>query len=164
METELITSQLTARFKSKIHYTDTCWIWTASRSTTGYGQLFVCRIDSRRNIVQRAHRISWLIHKGSIPSHQQVLHKCDVRLCVNPDHLYLGTQQDNVNDMMSKCRNSYWRRQGEQHPRAKLTDNQVRCVKHRLHIGIDRRTLAQEFNVSLSSIGMIANGHTWRHI
>ena len=169
METELLTSQLTApkfirRFESKVRKTDTCWIWLASRATTGYGQMFVAMKGKRSNIVHKSHRIAWQIYVGPIPNGLQVLHNCDNRLCVKPDHLYLGTQQDNVNDMMKRGRNGYCRREGQQHPMAKLTDNQVGCIKHRLTIGISPKDLAKEFSVARSTIAEISRGATWRHI
>lgn len=78
-----------------------CWIWGMSVRTGrrgGYGQIKV-----GKKMVS-AHRISYLIHKGEIPKDLQVLHSCDVRSCVNPDHLFLGTQQENMDDMINKGR------------------------------------------------------------
>jgi len=75
-----------------------CWLWNAVLTGTGYGNFMVNRS------VYTAHRASFLIHKGPIPDGMQVCHKCDVRCCVNPDHLFLGTSQDNAIDKCNKGR------------------------------------------------------------
>jgi hypothetical protein len=75
-----------------------CWLWMAS-TKNGYGQLYAQGKSS-----QYAHRVSWKEHKGQIPKGLQVLHKCDVRRCINPEHLFLGTQADNIHDMVKKGR------------------------------------------------------------
>ena len=75
-----------------------CWLWTGPIGTRGYGQLDVaCKTHA-------AHRLSWLVYRGEIPAEMHVLHKCDNRLCINPDHLFLGDQNTNMKDMKSKGR------------------------------------------------------------
>ena len=87
------------RFWPKVRKTDECWEWIAgTRGKTGYGSF---KIDGE---VIDTHRVSWMIHFGPIPEDKFVLHKCDNRKCVRPDHLFLGTQLDNVRDMISKGR------------------------------------------------------------
>jgi hypothetical protein len=76
-----------------------CWIWTGCLTTGGYGH---GKINGRQ---EGAHRISWMAYNGHIGDGLHVLHKCDVPACVNPDHLFLGTAKDNVNDMILKGRN-----------------------------------------------------------
>ncbi len=91
---------LTERFEQKyIPVTETgCWLWIASYSTKGYGRIgFLGRSE-------KAHRISWMIAYGPVPEDKHVLHKCDTRCCVNPDHLFLGTNLDNIKDRDSKGR------------------------------------------------------------
>ncbi len=73
-----------------------CWLWTGSGNQRGYGLFFV----NRKCI--STHRASWVIHNGEIPKKMHVLHKCDVPACVNPQHLFIGTHQDNMRDMMEK--------------------------------------------------------------
>lgn len=90
------------RVKTKIRTysldTGSCWEWQKSKNPCGYGQL------KYRGILERAHRISWIVFKGSIPEGMSVLHTCDNPGCVNPNHLWLGTQGDNMKDMHNKGR------------------------------------------------------------
>jgi hypothetical protein len=106
-----IASSDTARFYKKVDKTSDCWLWTAStRGKTGYGAF---KIQGK---VVDAHRLSYQIHKGQIADGMLVCHTCDNRLCVNPDHLWLGTYQDNWIDALQKGR-------------AKAPDNKHR-IKH----------------------------------
>jgi transcriptional regulator with XRE-family HTH domain len=87
------------RFWPKVQKTETCWLWMGGKTLGGYG---VFRYNDRQ---EGAHRVSWqMAHKEPIPERLQVLHSCDVRLCVNPDHLWLGTQSDNIQDCLAKGR------------------------------------------------------------
>lgn len=95
---------LSERFWSKVCQSDACWEWTRSTNHAGYGQI------SGQGTVLLAHRLSWELHFGKIPSGQCVLHKCDNRLCVRPDHLFLGTRPENTQDMMSKGRLNPWQK------------------------------------------------------
>lgn len=94
-----------ARFWSKVNKTDSCWLWTGSRTGRRrmHGQFHLAKIDGRpRNIYP--HRFSWMLAYGSIPNTLQVLHRCDVGICVRPEHLFLGTQDDNLKDAARKGR------------------------------------------------------------
>jgi hypothetical protein len=92
--------EVEARFWAKVQKTDSCWLWTGCKSR-GYG-----RFRSRGNKVtsQRTHRVSWEIAHGPIPDGLKVLHRCDTPACVRPDHLFLGTQKENVWDSIQKGR------------------------------------------------------------
>lgn len=95
---------LIVRFFDKVNKTNNCWEWSGTNNYR-YGLLRTC------GKMVRAHRISWEIHFGTIPAGLHVLHKCDNTLCVNPDHLFLGTHFDNMQDMAKKGRwKNKWKR------------------------------------------------------
>ncbi len=122
-----------------------CWLWTGSLTTVGYGQFFQ---NGKRT---HAHRVSWEQTNGPIPDGLFVLHKCDVRSCVNPKHLFLGTHADNMADAVSKKR----MRHGENHPKTTLTDTQVREIRVSTEAG---RRLAARLGVSHSTVWGIRSG------
>lgn len=90
-----------ARFWARVEKTDTCWIWHGKKSGGfGYGGFMF------HGKTYAAHRYSWTMHYGFVPADKNVLHKCDVPACVNPDHLYLGTQSSNMKDVWTRRRRS----------------------------------------------------------
>ncbi len=130
-----------------------CWNWTGTCDQNGYGQFWPYH--------QKAigtHRFSWLLHYGDIPDQLWVLHTCDNRKCINPQHLWLGTRQDNMKDMVIKNRQI----KCEKHPRAKLTVSQVERILE-LKGKFSHRELAGMFNVSHTSIGKIHRSQSWRN-
>jgi hypothetical protein len=103
MPTKIIiapTARLAERFWGKVERTDTCWLWRGTRTPNGYGQL---RVGPPWRYAL-AHRVAYVLHHGPLPPGQVVAHTCDVRHCVNPAHLWLGTQADNLQDMARKGR------------------------------------------------------------
>ena len=118
---------------------DECWYWTGSVKGKGYGQFWY---EGRST---RAHRVAWLLTHGKIPKGKHVLHTCDNRQCVNPAHLYLGTNKDNCRDKALRG----W------HGSQKLTDDQVREVRQTKRYA---RGLAQKLGVSSKTISVIRNG------
>ena len=98
-----------------------CWVWVGCKAGDGYGGF---ELDSH---LVGSHRVSWMITNGEIPKNLHVLHKCDNKLCVNPSHLFLGTHQDNMRDMVSKKRQAFTR--GEKSGNAKLTEYDVRLIR-----------------------------------
>ena len=109
------------------------------------------------------HRYAWTQANGPIPPGMWVLHRCDVRRCVNPEHLFLGTAQDNSRDMVAKGRKVTNR--GESHKLAKLTDGEVREI--RLKYNGDRgdiTRLARAFGVSRTAIERVVKGMGWKHV
>jgi hypothetical protein len=138
-----------------------CWLWMRSVVTNGcqngdgYGFL---RIMSRP---ARAHRLAWEIYRGSIPAGLSVLHRCDMRCCVNPDHLFLGTVKDNSDDMIAKKRERHPGQPGESNARAKLRASQVAEIRQRRQAGENWKVLAKEYGVSHKTIWKVAAGLTW---
>ena len=129
-----------------------CWLWQGSRHRQGYGNLSYKRVPSL------AHRVSWMIYKGEIPEGIKVCHKCDVTRCVNPEHLFLGTQKDNVIDAAIKGK--FNGRKFNKGP-LKLNGNQVMEIRQ-LHIeGKTRKELEIKFNVSPTCIAKILTGRSW---
>lgn len=112
------------RFLTKVEKTSECWLWTASQTGVGYGQIWVNEAGWRR---MDAHRFAYQHYKGNIPKGQVVMHSCDNKLCVNPDHLSLGTQKDNLRDMYAKGRNrskeTYKQQSGENHWTRRVSTN-----------------------------------------
>jgi hypothetical protein len=135
-----------------------CWLWKKPPSYWGYGQ---ARWNKKS---YRAHRLSWEINFGPIPHSLLVCHKCDNRMCCNPSHLFVGTQADNIADMVKKGRNSYKTRIGEEHKNAKLNDQKVREIKKLLAAGFSLRKIAKLYNVSGSVIFDIKRKKKWRHV
>lgn len=133
-----------------VEKSDGCWVWTGSLANWGYGQI---KVDGRP---ERTHRLSWTIHFGPIPDGLDVLHTCDNPPCVRPDHLFLGTDGDNAQDMASKGRQRYaWPLASH---RAKLTVEQVMEIRDRYRAGgISTRQLAREYNVHYTSIIRLLN-------
>lgn len=133
-----------------------CWIWTGALDGGGYG-LVNSRCDSR------AHRWAWRLFNGAIPAGVKVLHRCDVRCCVNPEHLFLGTQADNVADMVSKGRARYHTGHfGEAHPLSKLTWPKVREIRCLARDGMAQAEIARRFGMSPMAISRIVRNISWR--
>ena len=126
-----------------------CWNWVGHTNRGGYGQMRV------RGKTYSAHRLSFMLNRGPIPDGVCVLHRCDVPACVNPDHLFLGTDLDNKNDMIAKGRNPI----GPKHGRARLTPEQVAEIRTKRSAGSGLRSLAKEFGVSQTAIFNVVKKH-----
>jgi hypothetical protein len=112
---------------------------------------------------QPAHRVSWTLHNGAIPNGLHVLHHCDNPQCVNPAHLWLGTNADNMRDMIRKGRGNV--AGGEDHGSAKLTEKQVIEIRERYAAGnITQHELGNEYGISKQTIGEIIRREIWKHI
>ena len=146
------------RFMEKVSKQDNgCWLWTASKLKSGYGMF---GMDSNRPTL--AHRASWIVFCGDIPEGMNVCHKCDNPSCVNPEHLFLGTQYDNLHDMINKGRFVHKAHYGTENGRAKLDEIKVAEIRRQL---LTKQStpieLAEKYLVSASAIRRIANGKSW---
>ena len=160
------------RFMAYVQKTTTCWVWTGHLTKSGYG-CFRWKTSGRR-----AHRVAYQLFKGQVPTGKVVMHNCDNRPCVNPEHLSLGTHLDNMRDMVSKGRSCSGDRtnarmhpelrQGERNGRAKLSETDVRTIRR----SYERYTnggngivpLASKFGVSPSTIARIIKKEIWSKI
>lgn len=142
-----------SRFWSKVNKTDTCWLWTGY-PLNRYGQFTV------DNKTVKAHRFSYITFKGPIPKNVNVCHTCDTALCVNPEHLFLGTQSDNVKDMHKKGRAN--KALGSKAGRSRLTADQV--LEIRAMAGQTNYRIAALYGVTPNAIRFIKLRLSWRHI
>lgn len=181
---------LAARFWARVQKSEECWLWKGSLGSGGYGQLFTHNDAHGHSRMEGAHRISWQLHYGAIPDGLFICHHCDVRACVRPEHLFLGTQKDNVRDMVDKGRNP----SGDQHPHhlhpervrrgashgmvlhpeavprgernanAKLTADDVRAIRARMSGGETHAVIARDFRVHPQYLHLIAKRKRWAHV
>lgn len=140
-----------------------CWLWIgAVNKKTDYGQFAMKRMpEDTRMESTPAHRASWMIFRGPIPSGLEVCHSCDIPSCVNPGHLWLGTHAQNMADCAHKKRIVCNPLRGSQAANAKLTDEQVREIKTKQ---LSRCAYATKFNVAPTYINNIQSGRVWSHI
>ena len=133
-----------------------CWEWQKATTANGYGHLWC------NGKLEYAHRISAMLYLNfNISSKMCVLHKCDNKPCINPKHLFIGTNQDNVTDKMKKGRGTI----GEKHGLARLTEIQIRQIKKEYVPRIKTaRALAKKYKVSQKHIYQIVHNKRWRHI
>lgn len=133
-----------------------CWLWMGAKHPDGYGQ--ICKDGQSVH----AHRIAWELTYGEIPKGMSVLHRCDQPSCVNPTHLFLGNQIDNIKDMCSKKRDKHPR--GENHVGAKLTIIQVSEIRGALRNNYKGLVpqLAMKYGVSIGAIRGIKSNRTWK--
>jgi hypothetical protein len=164
---EPLVGSLEERFNKsyKINKETGCWDWTRSLFKQGYAKIETNEKEKR--VCLRAHRLSYSIYKGDIPKGMLVCHSCDNVKCVNPEHLWLGSHLDNINDCINKKRratNYKWKIFGESHHGSKLTNIQVKDIKIRLNGGEMGKDLSKEFNVCKQTISLIKNNKRWKHI
>lgn len=156
----MISEKRINQFWSRVQKSPDCWEWTGGRQNKGYGTLSV------NNRAMLAHRFSWVIHYGDIPPRLGVLHRCDNPGCVRPDHLFLGTQKENMQDARRKGR--FVPRgslPGEGCPTAKLTDEKVIAIRNlRRTSGIGYKKIGRMFGVAWCTIYDVVQRKTWKHL
>ena len=155
-----------ARFWSKVDKSaDGCWLWTAGKQKSGHGFFF-----PKHGKIVRAHRYAWEITNGAIPDGLEVCHNCpggDNPSCVNPAHLWLGTQADNMRDMTEKGRRAkrnpvdQW---GEKNHQAKLTEGIVRQIKTMAANGARQAEIMRATGVNRKNVWSVVHGETWKHV
>jgi hypothetical protein len=147
------------RFESKVRRDRKagCWLWRGSKRGGGYGQFSI------KGKLHAAHRVAFELYNGPIPDGLCVCHKCDVRECVNPDHLFLGTQADNVRDRDEKGRTSKGKKHAlaKRHALAKLTEAAVRDIRTKRMTQVE---FAKLYGVSPVTICLAQRGETWAHV
>lgn len=131
---------------------DGCWIWSGCKNQHGYGLI------SFNNRQLSAHRLSYQLFIGEIPKGMYILHKCDNPSCVNPNHLFLGTQKDNMQDMVNKGRSGVGQKRGC----PKLTWDQVRTIRGESKTGKLYKIIAEEYGVDPSLISQIMLNKIWK--
>ena len=146
------------RFWRRVEKTKTCWLWVGGKSSNGYGLI---QMGGKGSKHVPTHRYSYLLHKGEIPHGMVVMHSCDVRSCVNPDHLSVGTQKDNVADMDRKGRCDRVRKTGVLNGKSKLNEKLVKMIRKSKKTNAE---LARELELSPNCIRSVRTGRTWSHI
>jgi len=132
------------------HELGPCWVWTAGTNRQGYGQIMCA--GPRGWCPQKAHRISWLLHHGTMPE-LCVLHACDNPRCVRPDHLFLGTVEDNNRDMRNKGRTA-----------TRLNAEQVRELRRERAAGARLKSIAAKYGITEGAVSAIYHRRNWGHI
>jgi hypothetical protein len=153
------------RFWSKVDKrgTDECWPWLAGKEGWGYGMFWF------EGHTIHASRIAWLLTNGTIPENTFVCHSCDFSGCVNPNHLFLGTQKDNMTDRENiGMRHAHLPpiNRGEKHPRAKLNNALVEMAREAYKSGEYGAVgkLAKKYDVNYFTLWNAASNKTWNHI
>lgn len=149
------------KFVDKSAGADGCWLWTGCISKNGYGY-----VRGDHNKSESAHTSAWILSGRALEPGKEICHKCDVRNCVNPSHMFLGTRADNMADAAAKGR-MFWANperhpKGSKHPNAKLNEDAVKEILR--SPGTRREEFATRFGVSPALISMVRRRTIWRHV
>lgn len=154
---------LISRFLDKVKVPENkqeCWEWFGFRTTKGYGRMYVSR-----NKYDAAHRVSYSLFIGKIPDGMVVMHKCDNPRCVNPEHLTIGTYQENTQDCIAKKRFHPGVKRGEKNNMTKLTTEQAKEILRLVSDGIMKgKDIAKMFGVSQSTVSSIKVKRNWSYL
>jgi len=153
---------ISERFWMRVRKSLGCWEWSGGLYGNKYGRFWVPRPAVPRS--RLAHRVSWELEYGSIPRGMLVLHHCDNRKCVRPSHLFLGTYQDNVDDMDAKGRGRRGRFPGESNRRSTLTTSQVVEIRRRFSSGERQADIAKDMGITQSHVSQLGRGLVWKHV
>lgn len=138
-----------------------CILWQGSKDATGYGRVRLAFAPG----INFAHRLSYFVANGPFDLSLRVCHRCDVPSCVNPEHLWLGTQRDNIDDMLRKQRQRGGRSKGEDHSQARLTNADVRQMRQlRRETAMPFKNIAELFGVSPMTAYRACKGQSWSHL
>jgi hypothetical protein len=155
-KSSMLTPEERERFWKKVDVRgpDECWLWTAGCIPSGYGSFHL------RGRTCYPHRIAWVEANGPVPDGLEVMHSCDVRHCVNPGHLSVGTGAENIRQMIERGRQVTLR--GDAHGSSKITEEQVRAI--RTARGLTQSELAREFEISQGHVSDIIRRKKWAHL
>ena len=151
------------RLLGSIEKKNGCWEWMEPTHPNGYGYTTCYETNKREHV----HRVSFRLFRGDIPEGLYVCHKCDNRKCIAPDHLFLGTAQENMLDAKSKGRMEHVKLmacKGEKNPNSKLDDEKVRCIRKEISEGIKCTVIARKYGVRSTLIYYIRDGKAWKHL
>lgn len=133
-----------------------CWLWSGATTPDGYGSI---NCGARSNL---AHRVSWTVFRGD-PGALCVLHRCDIPACVNPDHLFLGTNADNVKDRVTKGRSSGGSHKGLEHPNVRLSPADVKRIRTMAAARMrPQRLIAAQYGISQGHVSTLLHEKRWR--
>lgn len=152
-------ASLEERFWRNVEKTDTCWFWKGTKARNAYG---IIQTGGKGAKSVTVHRLSYVMHHGEIPDDHVVMHSCDNPSCVNPDHLSVGTYQENALDTIQKGRHARMAPVGSKNGKAVLNDDKVRYI--RASVGVSHVKLAKELGVSVSCVRGVRSGRTWGHV
>lgn len=138
--------------------TDACIEWNGMRTEKGYGYLQGLLSENRRLLL--AHRVAWRLFHGRIPGAKQVCHKCDNPPCVNPRHLFLGTNRENKDDCMAKGRTA----KGERNGNCRLEATNVVTIRRYIQQGLTHVEIGRRIGIDPTTVSQIRRGVTWRHV
>lgn len=144
------------QFWSKVSCGQQCWTWIGCLHKQGYGLMNV------NGKTMKAHRVSYELHLGPIPAGMCVLHQCDNTSCVAPAHLSIGTQADNIRDMVAKGRNRSGNPVGDTNPMARLTWPEVRRIRRLKAEGVPQAQICRAVGVSPMTVSRIVRNLAWK--